>query len=256
MLLAVDIGNTNTVAGVYDADQLIVHWRFSTDQRRMADEYGALTASLFQLADLDTGRVRGAVVAGVVPGAQSEVLEAIERYLGVRPLIVSADLDLGIEVHYATPHSVGADRLANAVAAVDSFGAPAIVVDFGTGTNFDVVDLHGAYIGGAIAPGLEISMNALFSRAAQLPQVPLRPPDRAVGTSTLTALQSGIVFGYAGLVDGLVRRLSAELEGDAHVVATGGLASVVAPHAATVQHIDPDLTLSGLRLIYERNRPD
>lgn len=255
MLLAVDIGNTNIVAGVYEGEVLVAQWRLATDVHRMPDEYGALALSLFRLSGVNPGKIGGAVVAGVVPEAQTAVLEAIERFLGVRPLIVSAHLDLGIPVRYSPPGAVGADRLANAVAAVAGYGAPAVVVDFGTGTNFDVVDPGGAYAGGAIAPGLEVSMAALFSHTAQLPHVPLLAPEQAIGTSTIAALQSGIVYGYAGLVDGLVGRLSRELGHGVHVIATGGLASVIAPHAASVTHIDLDLTLAGLKLIYERNRP-
>jgi type III pantothenate kinase len=250
MLLAVDIGNTNTVAGVFRGAELIARWRVATDRQRMADEYAALAATLFRVSGLEPAGISGAIVAGVVPTAQRAVCEAIQQYLRLQPLLVSPDLDLGIRVE---AQGAGADRIANAVAAVDRYGTPSIVVDFGTGTNFDVVDHAGSYVGGAIAPGLEIAMAALFSGTAQLPHVALEAPRAAIGTGTVTALQSGIIFGFAGLVDGLVRRIDAELGGGAHVIATGGLAPVVAPHAATVHHVDDDLTLHGLRLIHQRN---
>lgn len=250
MLLAVDVGNTNTVAGVFDDGRLIVQWRVATDSRRMADEYAALAAPLFRLQSLHREDIDGVVLASVVPAAQSAISDASRQYLGCTPLAVGPDLDLPINV---LPQGTGADRIANAAAAAHRYGVPAIVVDFGTGTNFDVVDREGAYVGGAIAPGLDIAMSALFRHTAQLPSVPLVAPPRAVGQSTVTALQSGIIYGYAGLVDGLVGRIDDELGGGAHVVATGGLATIVAPHATTVQHIDPDLTLFGLYLIYRSN---
>ncbi|MGH2442815.1 MAG: type III pantothenate kinase, partial [Chloroflexota bacterium] len=193
------------------------------------------------------------IIAGVVPAAVSSVREAVERYLTISPLIVSPELDLGIEVRYHTPAGVGADRIANAVAARQLYGSPAIVVDFGTGTNFDVIDAAGRYAGGSIAPGLEIATAALFSSTSLLPQVPLVAPPAAIGDSTIHSLQSGIIFGYAGLVDGIVRRISKELGAAPHVIATGGLAEVVAEHAETVQHINMDLTLYGLYQIYDRN---
>lgn len=253
MLLAVDIGNTNIVAGVFDGDKLIARWRLATDARRMSDEYAALADSLFRVSALRPASVTGVIVAGVVPAAQSAVCEAVRLYLHIEPMIVSPQLDLGIEVRYSPPHGVGSDRIANAVAAIARYGVPAIVADFGTGTNFDVVDRAGVYVGGAIAPGLEISMAALFANTAQLPHVALVAPASAIGSRTIDALQSGIIYGYAGLVDGLVDRISDELEGHVHVIATGGLAGIIAPHTRTVQHVDLDLTLDGLALLYRRN---
>lgn len=251
MLLAVDIGNTNTVAGVFVGERLVVQWRISTESARMADEYAAMGSSLFRLAGLHGADIDGVVIASVVPAAHAALSEAIRGYLHCEPLLVSARLDVGIEV---VPAGTGADRIANAVAAVHRYGFPAIVVDFGTSTNFDVVDGERRYVGGALAPGLELAMAALSARTAQLPAVPLTAPDEAIGRNTVAALQSGLIYGSAGLVDGLVERIRAELGGSAHVIATGGLAVVVAPHARTVKHIDADLTLVGLRLIYERNR--
>lgn len=250
LLLAVDIGNTNTVAGVFAGEDLVAKWRINTDARRTADEYASLAATLFHLRGLDPASIAGVVVAGVVPAAQSALSEASRQYFGTEPLVVSTELNLGIAV---LPPRVGADRLANAVAARQRYGAPAIVADFGTGTNFDVVAADGTYLGGAIAPGLEIGTEALFAKTAQLPQVPLTAPRHAIGSDTISALQSGIIYGYAGLVDGLVQRLGAELEGKPHVIATGGLADVIAPHTRSVEHIDLDLTLHGLRLLYLNN---
>jgi type III pantothenate kinase len=253
MLLAVDIGNTNTVAGVFDGDRLVTLWRVATVPHRMADEYAAMGRSLFRLDGLRRESLDGVIVASVVPDAQAALSDAIRRYLGLEPMLVSVQLDLGIAVHHEPPTGVGADRLANAVAAVRRYGAPAIVVDFGTGTNFDIVDGNGNYTGGAIAPGLEISVAALRANTAQLPSVPLVAPERAIGRTTINALQSGIIFGYAGLVDGLVERIRRELGAQATVIATGGLAPIVAPHSRTIQTTDLDLTLFGLALIYRNN---
>jgi type III pantothenate kinase len=218
----------------------------------MADEYSVIFDSLFRQARLAPEDFSGAVLCSVVPAVQAALCEALRRTWKLDPLIVSLDLDLGIEVHYSPRQAVGADRIANAVAAVQKYGAPSIVVDFGTATTFDCIAADASYVGGAIAPGLEISEEALVASTAQLPRVPLVPPERSVGTTTMTSLQSGILFGYAGLVDGLVDRISAEL-GTAHVIATGGLATVIAPHTRTIQDIDLDLTLRGLHLLYTRN---
>jgi type III pantothenate kinase len=250
MLLAVDIGNTNIVAGVYSGDSLLAQWRLATDRNRMPDEYAVLLDSLLDRAELTSGHLTGVVVAGVVPGVQSALLEAVRDNWRLEPLVLSQDLDLGIEIR---AQGAGADRIANAVAVKRRYGTPAIVVDFGTTTNFDVVSRDGAYVGGAIAPGLEISQQALVSRTAQLPYFPLDAPPSAIGNTTITALQSGILYGYGGLVDRIVELISDELGKGVYVVATGGLARVVAPLAHTIQEVDPDLTLEGLRLIYHRN---
>ncbi len=253
MLLALDVGNTNIVAGVFEDDGLIARWRLTTEARRTADEYAVLLRSLFQAADVDGTNVDGVVIASVVPAAQETLKQALEQYWHIEAMTVSHELDFGIPVRYNPPNAVGADRLANAIAAIALYGAPAIVVDFGTATTFDVISSRGEYLGGAIAPGLEISEDALLLRTAQLPRVALHPPSSAIGTSTVTSLQSGILFGYAGLVDGLVHRISMELGDNVHVIATGGLATTVSPLAESVQQVDVDLTLVGLRLIYERN---
>jgi type III pantothenate kinase len=253
MLLALDVGNTNIVAGVFAEEALIARWRLTTEARRTADEYAVLLRSLFQAADVDLHGIDGVIIASVVPAAQDTLVHAIEQYWHLEAMTVSQHLDIGIPVCYNPASAVGADRLANAMAAIALYGTPAVVVDFGTATTFDVISPRGEYLGGAIAPGLEISEDALLSRTAQLPRVALQPPPSAIGTSTVTSLQSGILFGYAGLVDGLVHRISVELGGDVHVIATGGLATTVSPLADSVQHVDVDLTLVGLRLIHERN---
>jgi type III pantothenate kinase len=253
MLLALDVGNTNIVAGVFADDALIARWRLTTEARRTPDEYAVLLRSLFQGSDVNSDRLSGVIIASVVPTAQEMLRHALEQYWHLEPMTLSHDLDIGIPVCYNPPTAVGADRLANAVAAISQYGTPAVVVDFGTATTFDVISARGEYLGGAIAPGLEISEDALLSRTAQLPRVSLQPPAAAIGTSTVTSLQSGILFGYAGLVDGMVQRITSELGDNVHVIATGGLATTVSPLSSTVQRVDVDLTLVGLRLIYERN---
>lgn len=255
MLLAIDIGNTNIVAGAFAGDTLVSRWRLATEARRTADEYALALRVLFEMAHLTSAEVDGAIVCGVVPGVQATICRAIRLWLGLDPLLVTPSLDLGIEVRYSPQQAVGADRVANAVAVIDRYGAPAIVVDFGTATTLDAISADRAYVGGAIAPGLEIAEEALYSNTAQLPRAPLEPPPLAIGTTTATSLQSGLLYGYAGLVDGLVERFRAELGAGSHVVATGGLARCVVPHTRTVRQVDEDLTLFGLRLLYIRNEP-
>jgi type III pantothenate kinase len=218
----------------------------------MADEYAVILDSLFRQAQIEPQEFKGAVICSVVPAVQAAISEALRRTWNLDPLIVSLDLDIGIEVHYSPARAVGADRIANAVAAARRYGTPAIVVDFGTATTFDCIATDASYAGGAIAPGVEISEEALIARTAQLPRIPLEAPEHSIGTTTITSLQSGILFGYAALVDGLVDRICAEL-GAARVIATGGLAPLIAPHTRVVEHVDPDLTLFGLQLLYARN---
>jgi type III pantothenate kinase len=253
MLLAIDIGNTNIVAGVFAGDALVAHWRMATDARRMPDEYAVLLDSLFRLGDLKTSGIRGAIVCSVVPSVQETLCVALQMHWGLDPLIVSLDLDLGVEICYEPREAVGADRIANAVATLHRYGAPAIVVDFGTATTLDAISRDGVYVGGSIAPGLKVSEEALYRHTARLPRAPLEAPRAAVGKSTTTSLQSGILYGYAALVDGLVERFRDELGQEAHVIATGGLADAVVPHTRTVARTDPDLTLLGLHLLYLRN---
>lgn len=254
MLLALDIGNTNVVAGMFSGETLIARWRLTTEARRTSDEYAVLLQSLFRASQVDGDALDDVIIASVVPVAQETLRESLEQYWHVEPMTVSHHLDFGIPVHYKPSTAVGADRIANAVAAIAGYGTPAVVVDFGTATTFDVISNKGEYLGGAIAPGLEVSQDALLARTAQLPHFSLQQPPTAIGTSTVTSLQSGILFGYAGLVDGLVERIAGELGGHVHVIATGGLAATVSPLSTRVQHVDVDLTLVGLRLIHERNK--
>jgi type III pantothenate kinase len=253
MLLAVDIGNTNTVLGAWSSGVLVAHWRIATEHRRMPDEYAVLLSSLFQIDQVPVSEVDGAIICGVVPSVQEALRLAIKSFWGLDAVLVSADMDLGMEILYSPPEAVGADRIANAVAAVEKYSAPAIVVDFGTATTIDAISSEGAYVGGSIAPGLQISVDALYARTARLRPVPLDAPTCPIGTDTTSSLQSGIIYGYAGLVDGLVRRFQDVLGMNATVIGTGGLAPVVVPHARTVDQVDLDLTLLGLRLLYDRN---
>jgi type III pantothenate kinase len=257
MLLAVDIGNTNIVLGVFDqADELKATWRISTDLHRMPDEYSVMLSSLLGLAEIRPEDLHGAVICSVVPSVQTMLCESLAQAWKLEPLILSPETDLGIAVRYSPPSSVGADRIANAVAAIKFYGCPAIVVDFGTATTFDAISQDGAYVGGAIAPGLEVSEEALASHTAKLPRVPLIPPEFAVGRNTIESLQAGLLYGYGGLVDGLVERLKRELGEDTRVIATGGLAATVQPCTRSITTIDLDLTLQGLRLLFDRNRGD
>lgn len=253
LLLAIDIGNTNAVIGVYDGERLHAFWRIATDERRMPDEYAVLLRDLLTLSHHTPDDIGAVVLASVVPPVLLTMQEVCERHWHIHPLVVSQDLDLGIAVRYDPPRSVGADRLANAVAVLEHYRCPALIVDFGTATTIDALDNRGAYVGGAIAPGLLVGLDALVQRTAQLPHIPVSAPAQAIGCNTVESMQAGILFGYAGLVDGLVTRMRAELGGEAFVVATGGLAEAVAPHTGTIDLVNRELTLEGMRLVYQRH---
>jgi type III pantothenate kinase len=249
MLLAVDVGNTQTVFGLFNDADLTEHWRIATERNRSGDELWALYRSFVDLAKVD-----GICLSSTVPQLVRSYHEFAERYTDAEMLELGPGVKTGIPVRYDDPREVGPDRIANAVAAADRYGAPCIVVDFGTSTNFDVVSADGHYVGGVLAPGIEISMDALFERAARLRKVDFIQPDTVIGKTTVAALQSGVVYGFAGQVDGIVDRIRAELAADAPAVATGGLADLIAPHARTIGKVDPFLTLEGLRLVWGRNR--
>lgn len=252
MLLVIDVGNTNTTVGVFDGSKLKSHWRLMSE-RHTADEVGIYLLNLLRAADIDPRSIDGAIMASVVPPLDGAFSEGIDRYLGRTCLKVSTDLDLGIVIGYGAPHEVGADRIVDAVAGVARYGAPLVIADFGTAITLNVIDAKGVYLGGAIAPGLMTSMEALFGRTAKLPKIALEAPSSVIGRTTMESIQAGILYGNAGLVDGLVRRIWDALGRKTTVIATGGLASAVAAHSETIETVDPWLTLEGLRILYERN---
>lgn len=254
MLLAVDVGNSNTVLGIFQGDQLVQHWRTATDVERTADDVALTFQGLLAFAGLEFGHnIHGVVISSVVPPVTDTMREMVARYFPFPPLVVEPGVRTGIPLRYENPRDVGSDRIANAVAAFALFGGPTVVVDFGTATSFDVVSATGEFVGGAIAPGIHTATDALVARAARLPNVEIAAPAAAIGRSTTSALQSGIVHGFAGLVDGIVARLSDEIGPEATVVATGGLAPAVREACRSIAHHDEWLTLKGLRLIWERN---
>jgi type III pantothenate kinase len=258
MLLVLDIGNTNASIGIFEGcgeitGELVVQARFSSADRT-SDEAGLLLNSLLHSNSIPRDGIGGAILCSVVPGLETVWRDAIREYAGVIPLVVSGKLDLGMRIEMDFPGEVGADRLANAVGAAEKYGCPVVAVDLGTAINIDVVSRDGAYIGGAIAPGLSASVHTLFSKTAKLPQVALEAPPGAIGKNTVNAIQSGIIYGYTGLVDELVRRILSELGAEATVVATGGQAEILAAESATIQIVDRRLTLDGLRIIYLRNK--
>jgi len=249
VLLAVDVGNTQTVLGLYDAERLVDTWRLATERTRTGDELGVLLGGL-----LDPESVDGVCLSTTVPSIVREWERLASRWADARLLVVGPGVKTGISIRYDDPREVGPDRIVNAVAAKARYGAPAIVVDFGTSTNFDVVSPEGEYVGGVLAPGIEISMEALFARAARLVNVDFVAPATVIGKTTVGGLQSGLVYGFAGQVDGIVARIREELQApEARAIATGGLAEVVAPHSAVIERVDPFLTLEGLRLVWELN---
>jgi type III pantothenate kinase len=258
MLLAIDIGNTNIVIGVFEGKALGRSWRLATARERTGDELGLMITELLERAGIKTSAIDGVVMASVVPQLTGPMIDMAKRYLGLTPLNVDADTDIGMPNLYAHPSEVGADRLVNSLAAWAEYGrergTPLIVVDFGTATTFDAISAKGEYLGGVICPGIQISADALFQRAAKLPRIDVRKPASVIGRTTVTSMQSGLFFGYVEMVQGLVRRLREELGGTAYCVATGGLAEVISPETDVVDAVDRDLTLQGLRMVWEMEK--
>ncbi|MDP1948180.1 MAG: type III pantothenate kinase [Nitrospirota bacterium] len=252
MLLVVDIGNTNIVWGVYEDRTLAAHWRIATDVKKTSDEYGILFANLLAAAGIPTQHLTGAIVSSVVPALTETVEQMLEQYFYQRALVVSSNTDTGLTLRYDNPKEIGSDRLVNAAAAYHKYRRDLIIVDFGTATTFCAITAEGQYLGGVIAPGLGISAEALFTRAAKLAKVELIRPKTVIGTDTASSIQAGLLFGYAGLVDTVVRRMEEELGRSAYVIGTGGLSSILASETTTIQKIEPLLTLEGLELLYRR----
>lgn len=254
MLLVIDVGNSNIVLGIYDEEQLVKDWRISTDKSKTADEYGILVHDLFRLAGIQFSDIRDIIISSVVPTLTGVLEKLASQYFCFRPYIVGPGIKTGMSIHYDNPKEVGADRIVNAVAGFEKYRGPLIIVDFGTATTFDYVNRKGEYSGGAIAPGLMISMEALFQRASKLPRVEIVRPPAIIARNTVNSMQAGIYYGYVGLVDGIVTRMKAEGKDSPKVIATGGLAGLIAPESLTIDEVDEYLTLEGLRILYQRNK--
>jgi len=254
MLLALDVGNTNITIGVFQGERLTGRWRLRTIAEQTPDEWGILLRNLFSLSSLDLAAIDGVVISSVVPAVDQPLTAMAERYFHRKPLFVAPTMDLGIRVHYDNPREVGADRLVNGVAGFRKYGGPCVIVDLGTTINFDVVSRNAEFLGGLIAPGIGMSINGLFARTARLPMVDFRSPDKLVGSNTVGSIQSGLYYGFLGLIDGIVERIAAELGPDTKAIATGGQGQLIVDGSRRVKTYDEDLTLDGLRMIWERNQ--
>jgi type III pantothenate kinase len=255
MILVVDVGNTNIALGIYEGKKLLLHWRMGTDRDKTSDEFGMSIMSLFNYEKIDASMVEAVVIASVVPPIMYSLEHAVRKYFKVDPIVVGPGTKTGINIKYENPREVGADKIVNAVAAYELYGGPIIIVDFGTATTFCAVSAKGEYLGGVICPGIKISAEALFEKAAKLPRIELVKPETVIGKNIVSSMQAGIVYGYVGQVDYLVGRIKSEMNEDkARVIATGGLARLISSESGTIDEVDGLLTMEGLRIIYEKNR--
>jgi len=254
MLLVIDVGNTNTVVGVFDGEKLVQNWRVRTVANHTVDEYGMLIYSLYKSSKISTKSISDIIISCVVPPMLNILEPLCEKYFHIKPLIVEPGIKTGMPIQYDNPREVGADRIVNAVAAFEKYKTDLIIVDFGTATTFDYVSAKGEYLGGCIAPGIVISSEALFERASKLPRVEFKKPKTIIAKDTISSMQAGIMFGYAGLVDGIVERMKAEVKSNPKVIATGGLAMVIAPETKSIEVVEENLTLEGLRIIHLKNK--
>ena len=256
MLMVLDVGNTNIVLGVFEGKGLVRNWRISTNKDKTADEYGLQIRMLFEYSGIKCSDMAAVIISSVVPTVMSALESMSANYFGIKPLVVGPGVKTAMPIRYDNPKEVGADRIVNAIAAYEIYGGPLIVVDFGTATTFDAISADGAYLGGAIAPGIGISTEALYTKAAKLPRIELLKPKAVIGKNTVSSMQSGIIYGFVGQADGIVSRMKKEMGGKAYVVATGGLAELISNESGLIDTINSNLTLEGLRIIYERNKGD